>query len=404
MAFVPPSYNGKMNQAIGGIIEHKAGKWGFANNDPRVGATMNGIGAAVTTLALGVGTGTVATVGWPALLVAAGITALVTGAVALGQDALYKWIFNSDGTISTEGSAVSVDSALQSGYCYTWPGENICVGTKDAVCSALPSNTSYSSVWGRDITTSYAWLAALGQCVMKTSPIDTGCGPDGSGCPVGVPTTKPGTPTAVPSPGVINVPPDVAVEAVPEAEAAKPLSDTMLAAAANAAWKAMAATQPSALPWSATDPITQADVAEWKVANPQAVPTVSDALAPVAAPQASAVPVTQPGSQTQSGTAPSPGQGTQVDLGPDPNIGAPNLEAIPTAQQILDPILNLMPDLRNFSVPGHAAECPKPSFSVWGKSYILDSQCGLIEGNRSIIEAAMLLVWTIAAVFIVLRA
>ena len=46
----------------------------------------------------------------------------------------------------------------------------------------------------------------------------------------------------------------------------------------------------------------------------------------------------------------------------------------------------------------------KGSFDALGKTYTIDSQCQLIEQNRSIIEAAMLLVWAIAAIFIVLRA
>lgn len=166
----------------------------------------------------------------------------------------------------------------------------------------------------------------------------------------------------------------------------------------------MAASTPNALPWSASDPITPADVAEWKAANPNAIPSVGDAIAPVAAPGSSAVPIAQPGTSPSTGPATTPGQGTQVDLGPNPNTPPPGLEATPTAQMIMDPILNLMPDLRNFAVPAHSSECPKGSFDALGKTYTIDSQCQLIEQNRSIIEAAMLLVWAIAAIFIVLRA
>ncbi|MNW66789.1 hypothetical protein D3C74_452930 [compost metagenome] len=107
---------------------------------------------------------------------------------------------------------------------------------------------------------------------------------------------------------------------------------------------------------------------------------------------------------TATNPTPTPGEGTEVDLGDDPNTPAPTMEDTPTAQAILSPILNLMPDLKNFAVPSHASECPKPSFSVFGHDYRWEVHCTLMDQNRALIEAAMLLVWSIAALFIVLRA
>lgn len=98
-----PAYNGRVNVAVGGIVSAKVGKWGFAANDPRITATASGIGMGLTYLGVGIATGAVATVGWPALLAAAGISALVGGGVSLAVDGLYKWIFNSDGTVTTQG-------------------------------------------------------------------------------------------------------------------------------------------------------------------------------------------------------------------------------------------------------------------------------------------------------------
>jgi hypothetical protein len=56
-----------------------------------------------------------------------------------------------------------------------------------------------------------------------------------------------------------------------------------------------------------------------------------------------------------------------VNLGSDPGIGSPSLEATPTGAQILQPLTQLMPDLKNFQVPAHQAVCPKPSFDLFGK-------------------------------------
>lgn len=201
--------------------------------------------------------------------------------------------------------------------------------------------------------------------------------------------------------GVTNAKPSAAVENIPASELNKAISDQFLAAAANAAWKA--ASNYGGLPWTPTDPVTPADVAEWRAANPSMVPTVGDAIAPVS--NGSAV-VVSPSGSGQTGTGPSttPGSGTVVDLGPNPNTPAPTLETIPTAQQILSPLLGLMPDLKTFSVPSHTATCPTTSFVALGTAYAIDSHCSLLEANRQLIEAVMMLCWTLASVFIVLRA
>lgn len=121
------------------------------------------------------------------------------------------------------------------------------------------------------------------------------------------------------------------------------------------------------------------------------------------------LPATNPTTFPDDDTNPqTPGQGTQVDLGPDPNTPPPNLEATPTIEQIVGPLLNLMPDLRNFALPGHSSECPTAhlQWSLFGRTfdYTMDTQCVLIEENRGLIQAAMMVVWTLCATFIVLRA
>ena len=71
---------------------------------------------------------------------------------------------------------------------------------------------------------------------------------------------------------------------------------------------------------------------------------------------------------------------------------------------ILEPILDLMPDLRAFQVPAHSASCPQPSYSVFGRDFRLESHCELLERYRSLIEAACMVAFTILAVTNVLRA
>jgi hypothetical protein len=109
---------------------------------------------------------------------------------------------------------------------------------------------------------------------------------------------------------------------------------------------------------------------------------------------------TQPGTGTGNPTAP----GSTVDLGPNPAIAAPTLEGIPTAAQILAPIFDLFPSLRNFTVPGHTSQCPQFVVPFFGQDIATTKHCELIEGQRSAIGAAALVGWSIAALVIVLGA
>jgi len=390
-AQVMPVYNGRMNAAVGGIVSAKVGKWGFAANDPRVNATASGIGTGLTTLGVGIATGAVATVGWPALLAAAGISALVGGGVSLAVDGLYKWLFNPDGTVTTTGGTTTVINLTGTLYPVSNPTGFGCMMAENIMdlCVRAGEQVRYfSACW----TGSNPTAPCLGNQTMTYEQAITQ-----SGYIVSKTTTNN---------DVSNVPASTAATKIPAAELAKPMSNEMLAAAANTAWKE-AATSAGGLPWSASDPITPADVAQWRSANPSSIPTVGDMTAPITNGSTVAVgPSATPGGSTNPSTGPvtTPGSGTQVDLGPNPNTPAPGLEVTPTAQQILSPLLNLMPDLKAFSVPAHVGTCPKPSFLAFNKTYTFDSHCGLIESSRSIIEAAMLLVWGISAMFIVLRA
>lgn len=417
-----PAYNGKMNNAVASVIQFKVKKWGFAANDPRVTATFTGVGTGLTTLALGVAGGAVAAVGWPALLVSAGIAAVVTGSITLALDSIYKWLFNADGTITTS-SGGGGNGALVKGGAYVsgsyssaqYPAPhtkaqadddwqrgcnpyNQCTGTTveaGPIYQSTENGNSPITVYHYDVkkgVNAYTNFAMILHASGASMSCDTGKAADKGVC-VSIQTGS--------SDGLNNANPSAAVENVPASELGKAVSDQFLAGVANVAWKA--ASNSGGLPWTPSDPVTPADVAEWRAENPSNVPTVGDAIAPVS--NGNTV-VISPNTSGQAGNGPSttPGSGTTVDLGPNPNTPAPTLEATPTAQQILAPVLGLMPDLKTFAVPSHSAACPATSFAALGRTYALDSHCALLEANRQLIEAVMMLCWTLASVFIVLKA
>lgn len=68
------------------------------------------------------------------------------------------------------------------------------------------------------------------------------------------------------------------------------------------------------------------------------------------------------------------------------------------------PGFSLMPDLRNFVMPSQAGECPKPEFAVFEKTYTMQAHCDLFEQNRSILQLAMVALYSLLAIVIILRA
>lgn len=84
---------------------------------------------------------------------------------------------------------------------------------------------------------------------------------------------------------------------------------------------------------------------------------------------------------------------------------APADPVLPDAAQFDDAFFkNTFDGLKGWSVPNHVSTCPQPGFDWNGSSYTINSHCQLWTDHQSAIAAAMLVVWSIAALFIVLRA
>ncbi|MNM33780.1 hypothetical protein D3C81_444140 [compost metagenome] len=425
-AAVVRAYNGKVNTAASGVVQSKIGKLGFAANDPRFGATIAGAGASLTTIATGVAVGGAAAVSWPVLLAGAAVAGVVTGAVTLGQGAMIDWLYGDDETVTLSGQGMGTSDGSNLGL---MPSSYIDLLDQYGAGQDLYFRESGGKI--RHIKTLGFACPASGTCANPepfAQPLDWTFsqyypgpypGPNGYWAnsynrTVGTGETRqrqtvysfvPPTLTPVAPPSYEPVPKPVveAIADVPDAVAETQLSPEMLAAISNASWKA-AQTQSNALPWPATDPITAQDVKDWLAQNPDKAPTVGDFLAEASPTTDNKVPFPMPETSTNPNPTPTPGEGEKVDFGDDPNTPPPSMEPTPTAQAILSPILNLMPDIKNFAVPAHASECPKPTMSVFNREYRLEAHCDLIEQNRAPFEAAMLLVWTLAALFIVLRA
>lgn len=433
-----PAYTGGVNRAISSIVKFKQSKWGFAANDPRFGATIDAIGGAATGIAVGVATGAVATVGWPALLIGAGVSAVASGAISLGVGALINWMWGSGDetknvTLSGSGMGVTsldnlpllpdtyplmlekygankelffVDSAWKIRRFKTV--DYLCLSS--ASCSVPPPFNSASLDVGFSAPCSSASGCAIGSTAYWSQVYVKGVAGNPYKNQVVWELRMPNG-QVIGNPDYQSAPKPVAqaIADLPQVATSAKLSPEMLAEIANAMWRNAATnSSPNTVPWSASDPITPTDIREWQSVNPSLVPTVGDFIGPVAPTGSNSVPFPLPSSEDSSGGNTQPGNGNDtkpaIDLGEDPQIGAPELEEAPTASMILEPILDLMPDLRAFQVPAHSASCPQPSYSVFGRDFRLESHCELLERYRSLIEAACMVAFTILAVTNVLRA
>lgn len=431
-----------MQNAVSGVMQQTMIKRGFAANDPRFGATLSKASTALGSVAgtaAAVTVGAVTAPGWASIALAAGIGAVVTYAVTLGIDSLTKWLFRQDGSVDEQIAgldpvSVSGTATGQIVWCTTQGAGGNCSSTFDssarqAAQELVSPQTAYSSFVSLSCTsTSATSVSCSTKFVLKTNG-STANGPilyvnqqNGAyNCPTGqfyrgsscMPFTWAAT-----SSNATAVPLNTAVGHISETDKTKPLNPAIVAALADQAWK-NAAAQPGydGLPYVASNPITASDAAKWQQANPQSWPSVNDFVKPQPSPTGgtsaspyvlpnTATPVSSynPATQSQSTSTNPASSNTLQNLGPDPGIGSPSLEATPTAQSILAPILGLLPDLRSFSAPSQSGVCPKPTIDLWNKHLVLDGHCALLDNNAGAIQAVMALVWVLIAMFIILAA
>lgn len=436
-----PSYTGRLNAAVGGVLTSKLGRWGFAASDPKVKATLNAVGAKVAGVVGLAAGGYIAYKKWPETALEMGISYLTSGNLPLDIDGIINWAWgdsSNPGKVEVSGSGMNsmpiYSNGIQNGS-YAWqtssggwwgsPQEALSYYFS-LILKNYPTATFGSISFTADSATQYTAhytysIPPLGQTnVGATKVISrvtyTGSVPcaNGMGYVSGAACTSAGLTLAGNGlGGTVYTPswvaPDQATTDLPESELTRGLSNEQLAALINALWQATGASVPNTVPRSGVDPLTAADVAAWIAAHPQARPTVGDFVGPVAPPNSPTVPIPStdiPTSSTTITETTAPSTSTKVDLGPDPNVAAPTLEDTPTADMILAPVFGMMPELRAWTVPAHQAVCPKASFTLYWESSptVIDAHCALMDQLSGQMQQYMGVVWLVAALFIVLRA
>ena len=82
----------------------------------------------------------------------------------------------------------------------------------------------------------------------------------------------------------------------------------------------------------------------------------------------------------------------------------PELEEIPTGTEVLSFLDELFPFLRDFEITEKSAECPTVDITVFDKKYTINSQCPLLQQNKSLFQTIMLIVWAFVSLRIILKA
>lgn len=421
-----PDYSSKLGLATSSLIGNKVNARGFAATDPRFTSTVNGVGAAITTIAGGLATG----VSWPAVLAAAGISAVATVAIPLLADKAITWIWGNGDQAQVSGSDM-VATVPNTPIYGTSTCNNSCVLTHMSPGEQRYFNTATSGVvvlLMLKLVTGATWSYS-GMLDMSGSPIAiapaTGNYWKSIMVQTGGYTKVDGSTVSAPTGGAyvmfLHYPPTGQQEMpsylpqmkptaqifldIPQPALASPMSNEALATIANAQWRAASLQLDyPGLPYDATNPITAQDVAVWRATNPSSVPTLNDYFSPALNPTTGKVDITTPTTNPNaSNTAPT---GTAVNLGTDPGVTAPTLETPPT--DLFKPISDLMQLWLSWAVPDHDGACPtwQASPSISGHIYNIDLSyhCTFAESYRSAITAAALACWFAIAAFIILSA
>ena len=422
-----PTY---VNRAISGVLQSGMESRGFAANDPRFANTLARITPQLTAVAGTAATITVGAVtapGWASVALTIGVGAVVTYAVNLGLNALTKWLFRNDGKIDESGEPLPVDTstsmALGGAYwkvSFHSGNVNIDIAGGDGEAIARQGYYEYLAQTNQNTQATpncsvsanqvvcgmiYAYKQASGapaSCVAGTMFKAGACTGYTFALPPSLPTKT-------------GVTPQVAINDIPASDQNKQLNPAIIAALANRAWQ-NAASQPSydGLPYPQSNPLSAPEAQSWMNQNPTYAPQVQDFAAPNPTISGQPSPWALPQDPTATTTSPAitPNQNTinpasanpLENLGPDPGTPAPTLEKTPTAQEILQPLLNLFPDLKNYSPSMSVGSCPRPTLNLFGQTQTMEAHCTLLENHRGTIHAAMVLAFTLLALLIILSA
>jgi len=458
LAFVPGVAWATANPAnvgttMGRLVDSKAAALGFGSTDPRVAATRSAISAEAHSLLEDVIANTelstissatesalastAAATSWAAAGLFAGVGALMGGLPQpLADGSVDQWTVNSDGSVTISGNphvvggSVSPFPPLVVGGS-AWCVYQVCGSSAQAAAQAYAQDANAGGAaydWVVDSCT--AVTSASASCTFDLEDKSTGVvesttsiGPGLSGsawsqsaCSSGMWHDSGCMAYVAPPPTPVEtqtLPLDQAIADLPASDEDMPVGSPWMADLTDSLWQ-QAASQAGyqGLPYPSDSPISSSDVGSIQSLDPSSYPTVGDLVAPGADGSST-------GSQTGSTSSPygvsdpsaastpaatNPGSGPEANLGPDPGIGLPTLESIPTAAQILAPLLNLLPDFRSYAVPAHTGTCPQPSFTWAGTTYTWTKHCELIEQNRSLIYGAFVVVFSLAAALIVLTA
>ncbi|MGN7982229.1 virulence factor TspB C-terminal domain-related protein [Burkholderia sp. 22313] len=316
-----------------GVLEKKLISMGFEPSSAVANATVTGVSNVVTAVA---GTATAIVVGatapaWVSILAGAAVSAVVGTALQMAVGAAWKWLFNSDGSLTVSGgSNSSVSSANCAGSCpgvgaLSWGG--IKKGQPVYQTSPFPSENSYQVSYG-SLANHRITIGSIAELGLVVQPYSCSPYPIGSisGCSMSASMDSGSATTATfyetnsysdgrPNPtytfatGLIAISQSVwsgndcstfaidgtcasssvsngtmlLADAVAQSHSsdAAPVSSEATAALLNALWKQ--ASQQSGydgVPWNPANPVTSSDVDNWNSQNPSWVPDWADFTAP----------------------------------------------------------------------------------------------------------------------------
>lgn len=92
--------------------------------------------------------------------------------------------------------------------------------------------------------------------------------------------------------------------------------------------------------------------------------------------------------------------GSDIDLN-HPDNNPPDLTS-PTANEIITPLLDFFPFLKEIEINERNVECPIVEFNIYDNYYIIDSHCGLFEKISGLLKLFSLIIWSFLGLRIVL--